>query len=305
MKKILLFSGLLISSFSFAQAISFETSEGYTVGDLGGQQSWTMIGTTPSSIVVVSDARGSQGSTNSLRLVSGNTQATQLLGAVSPIFSDVDADVTFSADIYSDAFSSANSDLYIDTQELFEGQRYITTRVVFNYQGNVRIVTGWSPTDTLVYQNFGTYSAQTWVNLKIKFYPTTSTIEYLINDALVYTGTYYNAEIPEFVQIGFDDYASGFNVDNISITETLKNDKFIESNLSVYPNPTADVINISNSLNAVVNSIEIADINGRVVKTQKINATDAQILINDLSAGVYLLKVATDQGTATKKIVKQ
>jgi hypothetical protein len=93
--------------------------------------------------------------------------------------------------------------------------------------------------------------------------------------------------------------------DTLNLTSTLSNDSFLASNLSVYPNPASSVVKISNTLNAIVNTVEIADLNGRIVKTQNVNATEAEISINDLSAGVYMLKVTTDQGTATKKIVKQ
>jgi hypothetical protein len=94
-------------------------------------------------------------------------------------------------------------------------------------------------------------------------------------------------------------------LDNFSVTQTLSNNDFLAANLSVYPNPASSVVNISNTLNAVVNTVEIADLNGRVVKTLNVNNTEAQISISDLAAGVYMLKVSTDQGTATKKIVKQ
>ena len=89
------------------------------------------------------------------------------------------------------------------------------------------------------------------------------------------------------------------------VNEVLSTKEFSATKLLVYPNPSTDIINISNTLNAVVNTVEITDLNGRTVKTQNVNNTEAQISISDLSAGVYMLKVSTDQGTATKKIVKQ
>ena len=49
----------------------------------------------------------------------------------------------------------------------------------------------------------------------------------------------------------------------------------------------------------------MTDLNGRVVMTQAVNATNGQIAIGDLATGVYMMKIATDQGTAVKKIVKQ
>ncbi len=94
-------------------------------------------------------------------------------------------------------------------------------------------------------------------------------------------------------------------IDSIGITSNLSvNDNLVNS-LAVYPNPSKDLINISNNQNATINSIEMTDLNGRVVKTQMINGTEGQISISDLSAGVYMMKVVTDQGTATKKVIKE
>jgi hypothetical protein len=94
-------------------------------------------------------------------------------------------------------------------------------------------------------------------------------------------------------------------IDSIGITSNLSVGDNLVNSLTVYPNPSKDVINISNDLNAVVNSIEMSDLNGRVVKTQMINAAEGQVSISDLSAGVYMMKVITDQGTATKKVIKE
>lgn len=91
----------------------------------------------------------------------------------------------------------------------------------------------------------------------------------------------------------------------VVVEQNLSNNNFQASNLSVYPNPTKNIIYINNNLNAVVNSIEMSDLNGRVVKTQIINAAEGQVSISDLSAGVYMMKVITDQGTATKKVIKE
>lgn len=78
-----------------------------------------------------------------------------------------------------------------------------------------------------------------------------------------------------------------------------------ENNFSVFPNPTNNVINFSNNVNATVNTIEIFDLNGRIIKSIKINATEGQVSVSDLSAGMYMMKISTDSGIVTKKIVKQ
>jgi hypothetical protein len=79
----------------------------------------------------------------------------------------------------------------------------------------------------------------------------------------------------------------------------------IKSALSIFPNPANNVINFSNDTNAVVSLVEMTDMNGRVIKSAKINATEGEISVSDLSSGVYMMRITTDQGNATKKIVKQ
>lgn len=94
-------------------------------------------------------------------------------------------------------------------------------------------------------------------------------------------------------------------VDNFSVTQALSTDDFISSKLSVYPNPANNVITISNTADALIGSVKITDLNGRVVATKQLNATEGQISIADLAAGVYMLNITTDQGSGTKKIIKQ
>ncbi len=93
-------------------------------------------------------------------------------------------------------------------------------------------------------------------------------------------------------------------IDNLSITGTLANNNFDANKFSVYPNPAANIVNIAgNGIN--IKAIEITDINGRVVKNVNINGTQTQVNISDLSQGVYMMKISSDEGVAIKKIVKE
>lgn len=110
---------------------------------------------------------------------------------------------------------------------------------------------------------------------------------------------------------GFNDLSAGtttaatLRLDTVSMTSVLGTSEFLSSKFSVYPNPTSNVINFSNTENAVVDTVELADLNGRIVKSVKVNATEGQINVSDLSTGMYMMKITTDQGVATKKIVRQ
>lgn len=104
--------------------------------------------------------------------------------------------------------------------------------------------------------------------------------------------------------------AAELTYDNYVVTATatvalLSNDDFTASKFAVYPNPSNGLVNISSDLNSSLNSVSITDLNGRTVKTVELNGdSSAQVNISDLSAGVYMMNINSDQGSTTKKIIK-
>ena len=69
---------------------------------------------------------------------------------------------------------------------------------------------------------------------------------------------------------------------------------------SVYPNPTSDRLTIS--CNEAVREVSVMDITGRTVMTlSNTNSID----VRALATGVYMLRVATENGVATQKFVKE
>lgn len=75
--------------------------------------------------------------------------------------------------------------------------------------------------------------------------------------------------------------------------------------LSIYPNPTKDVVNIANLDIVLTSIVTVADLNGRIVKNVKFaGVSEAQINISELSAGIYIMTVSSDKGFITKKIIK-
>jgi hypothetical protein len=69
---------------------------------------------------------------------------------------------------------------------------------------------------------------------------------------------------------------------------------------SIYPNPTADYINIETPAN--INSISIMSMNGNAITTQE-NTT--KIDVSKLAVGVYFMVINTSEGKAIKRFVKQ
>lgn len=80
--------------------------------------------------------------------------------------------------------------------------------------------------------------------------------------------------------------------------------EFFKNNFSVYPNPASNVINLS-SATTTINAVQLTDINGRIVKSMNLsNVAEAQIDISDLNSGMYFLKIKSDLGEGTTKIMK-
>jgi len=99
----------------------------------------------------------------------------------------------------------------------------------------------------------------------------------------------------------FDNYVA-----KASATDTLLGINEViasKDSFKVFPNPTEGIVNISTSDNIKINSVSITDMKGRVVK--EFSNINDQINISDLSAGMYMMNISSDQGSVTKKIVKQ
>ncbi|MCC5922285.1 MAG: T9SS type A sorting domain-containing protein [Crocinitomicaceae bacterium] len=79
-------------------------------------------------------------------------------------------------------------------------------------------------------------------------------------------------------------------------------------NISVYPNPATSHLVIANDANFESMTIEMLDINGRVVLVDNnslMNNNQAEITIDHLTPGVYTLRLHNQEGQRTFKIVKQ
>ena len=91
----------------------------------------------------------------------------------------------------------------------------------------------------------------------------------------------------------------------VTTSDTAGVNNNLASQFSVFPNPTANVINIANAENILVNGVAIVDVNGRTVKSVNFDGvSEAQVNIADLASGMYLMNISSDKGMTTKKIVK-
>jgi Secretion system C-terminal sorting domain len=199
--------------------------------------------------------------------------------------------------------AAANDRLFSRGINLTAGQPATITYYVRNYVNTAAPVSTNTASYQLTVGNAQTAAAQTtvvatetglnnptFVQKTFTYTPTTTGVHYfgfLHNSPANATGTH------------------ALIIDTFEVTQPLATDEFIASKLSVYPNPANDFITISNTAGAIINVVEITDLNGRVVSAHELNGTEGQINTANLASGVYMLNITTDQGSATKKIVKQ
>jgi hypothetical protein len=72
--------------------------------------------------------------------------------------------------------------------------------------------------------------------------------------------------------------------------------------LTVYPNPTKDVVKITS--NEIINKIELMDLSGNVLWNKRFDLSNPEISIENHPSGNYLLRITTKDGNIVKKIIK-
>ena len=119
------------------------------------------------------------------------------------------------------------------------------------------------------------------------------------------SATYDNATVRFGIQCVTAD-AYMFMVDDFKVTTTgLSNSDFNTSKFSVYPNPANNVVTITNTQSILVSEVAITDVNGRTIKTIKVdNLSEVELNVSELTSGIYFMNLTTDTGKVVKKFVK-
>lgn len=91
----------------------------------------------------------------------------------------------------------------------------------------------------------------------------------------------------------------------VASTTPLATNSYLYSaaSVTVFPNPATSNINFN--ANRMMNTIELYDVYGKLVKTLSVQATELQFNVSELAAGLYFSKVYTVDGNYTQKWIKQ
>lgn len=97
-----------------------------------------------------------------------------------------------------------------------------------------------------------------------------------------------------------------FAIDNLEVISTMSNEQIHSSaNLSIYPNPAGRLLHIHFPLEYQGSKIELIDMQGKVVLLNSSHLLqDGIINIENLVPGIYILKVASNEGLFHRKFIK-
>ena len=126
--------------------------------------------------------------------------------------------------------------------------------------------------------------------------------------------TSYNYYDDSTGKIIFRSSTTSFSIPILGINDTVVSNEAINdptlsitniddnSNIAFYPNPLKDIL-IINANNTEINLLEIYDLNGR--RVLEIHNPKNQISLQTLAQGIYVTKAHSTKGIHTKKIIKQ
>lgn len=276
--------------------ISFESSEGFTLGEINTQNLW-IANPGYSNLINIVDTQSTDG-TNSLYFSGDPNGPIPNNGITGAGISNLNfTDITFTADIFVESdITLSPSEFNIILQS--PSTNALTSRVVF-FDGIIILVDS-IPTPQFV--TAGNFTPDTWLELKIVHDFVGGTIEYYIDDSLFYSGNVVNGTSIEEMLLFSSFNQTGFYIDNIAFSSnTMSTEEFNPAKISVYPNPTSDILHLK-KLNSTIESIKIYDLTGKEYRAHL--SADNYINVENLPSNVYVLSLKTNFGNERIKFVK-
>ncbi|WP_298392417.1 T9SS type A sorting domain-containing protein [Flavobacterium sp.] len=100
------------------------------------------------------------------------------------------------------------------------------------------------------------------------------------------------------------DYNFPIVTNTATSTFTALNSNEVENkSIEIYPNPTTELINISSK--DLIKTIEMYDIQGRLLMTKLNDSLNATLDLSNQNTGTYFVKVITDYGIKIEKVLKK
>jgi len=130
---------------------------------------------------------------------------------------------------------------------------------------------------------------------------TASSVNWTVEDLTVGEKYYLYAEINDGTRKRFHYLPYEFLIEdaqNINISA--------ENIILIYPNPTTGILVIASEAKQSIKNIKITDITGKIILSPFVKgAGGLEIDLTPQPSGIYLLKIETEKGVYTEKIIKQ
>lgn len=120
-------------------------------------------------------------------------------------------------------------------------------------------------------------------------------------DALGYTPYFTAFDDKLYFTAKYND--SGYELWTVAADEAMAVTDFSKNQFSVYPNPVADIINISGD--SPISSVQIYDYSGKLLLSEPANSKKLQLNVSSLPKGNYVVKVLSGQKSSSYKIIKK
>lgn len=87
---------------------------------------------------------------------------------------------------------------------------------------------------------------------------------------------------------------------------SIADNRNAELNYTLYPNPTKDKLSITSSDPTEIRTVEVMDMNGKVLSTHQLSGSNAVIDVSDVSTGIYFVKIVSETEKVTQmKFIKE
>lgn len=77
----------------------------------------------------------------------------------------------------------------------------------------------------------------------------------------------------------------------------------LDNSVLLYPNPAASLVTVKAA--SSIRSIQLYDVQGRVLVTRLVDENEATLDISGYSTGIYYVKITTDKGSKAEKLIKK
>lgn len=290
MKRITLCIAIALATVSVhAQQTSFETSEGYTAGELiDGVNGWQETSDT-SNYFAISNEKSSEGE-NSLKMSYDSSQPLIFADWNFPEALPVEDNLEISMDIYARGGSTT---FYWKIMSNNEYAAYIILQEGYVFPAVVNVV---NPVPIAM----AGVNVNEFNEIKLIFNYTNQTITYFANGEEIHQGELWGSHeaIDEysFEVFLFEDMF----MDNLQTNAVLNTETFKENTFTHYIQNNA--LNLQSS--TTIEQLEIYDISGRLVHSEALKYSQESIAISSLNSGVYIARLRMNGQLHSFKFVK-